>query len=360
MGGDGAHAVGSGGGGAGAGGAPVGGGTSTSTSASATGGASAGGGGSGGSAADPPTVVVTAPLPGATNVPVSSTIAVTFSTAMNPASLVAQTAPGGCSGSMQLSNDAFTTCIGFASNAPTLSAGDTVATLAPAALLAFGAPYTIRVTTSVQSAGGDPLATTYTMPSPFTTEDVPASCQGSIVVSQIFSGGGNPGAPFLNDFIEIKNRGGIPVDLTGWSVQYAAGGSSTWAVTPLSGTIQPGQYLLVQEISGGADGVPLPTPDFVGTISLGTTYGKVALSSASVALSGACPLGGTVVDFVGYGGIANCFEGGAIAPPLTSTIANLRGDAGCTDTNENGLDFTTAAPSPRNGASPAGVCPCGN
>jgi hypothetical protein len=37
----------------------------------------------------------------------------------------------------------------------------------------------------------------------------------SVVVSQIFAGGGNAGASYTNDFVELFNRGSAAVDLTG-------------------------------------------------------------------------------------------------------------------------------------------------
>ena len=44
----------------------------------------------------------------------------------------------------------------------------------------------------------------------------------SIVISQVYGGGGNSGATLKNDFIELFNRGGAPVSLNGWPVQYAS------------------------------------------------------------------------------------------------------------------------------------------
>ena len=43
-----------------------------------------------------------------------------------------------------------------------------------------------------------------------------------IVISQVYGGGGNSGAPYTNDFMEIFNRGTSSVSLAGWSVQYAS------------------------------------------------------------------------------------------------------------------------------------------
>ncbi|MCI0663334.1 MAG: lamin tail domain-containing protein, partial [Acidobacteria bacterium] len=131
-----------------------------------------------------------------------------------------------------------------------------------------------------------------------------------VVISQIYGGGGNSGAVLTNDFIEIFNRGATPVDLTGWSVQYASSAGTTWMVTPISGTLAPGQYYLVQEASGGTAGSALPAPDATGSINMAAGMGKVALVSTTTPVTGSgCPFGASVVDFIGYGS-ANCFEGG--------------------------------------------------
>ena len=52
-----------------------------------------------------------------------------------------------------------------------------------------------------------------------------------IVISQVYGGGGNAGATYKNDFVELFNRGAAPVNVTGWSVQYAASAGTTWQVT---------------------------------------------------------------------------------------------------------------------------------
>ena len=130
-----------------------------------------------------------------------------------------------------------------------------------------------------------------------------------VVISQVYGGGGNSGAFYANDFIELYNRGGTTVDLTGWSVQYAAAGGTTWSATALHGQIPPGQYYLVQQAPGTGGGTPLPPPDATGSTNVGSTQGKVALVTTASALAcGAdCDTATGVRDFVGYGG-ANDFE----------------------------------------------------
>lgn len=89
-----------------------------------------------------------------------------------------------------------------------------------------------------------------------------------LVISQVYGGGGNSGATLKNDFIEIFNRGASPVNVTGWSVQYASTAGFTWAATALSGTIPPGGYYLVREAAGTGGTVDLPTPDAPGSINM--------------------------------------------------------------------------------------------
>lgn len=184
-----------------------------------------------------------------------------------------------------------------------------------------------------------------------------------IVISQVYGGGGNAGATLRNDFIELFNRGSAAVNVTGWSVQYASSAGSTWQVTSLAGWIRPGRYYLVQEGQGAGGTTSLPTPHASGNILMSATTGKVALSNASTTLSGTCPTGSSIVDFVGYGTGANCFETAPTAN-LSNPTAAIRNGAGAQDTDNNSSDFTVATPTPRatadyqlrvTAASPAGA-----
>lgn len=181
------------------------------------------------------------------------------------------------------------------------------------------------------------------------------STGGSVVISQVYGGGGNSGATLRNDFIEIFNRSAAAVDLTGWSVQYASAAGTTWQVTPLAGSIAPGSYYLIREAAGAGGTEDLPPPDALGAIPMAAGSGKVALVSVGTALSGACPSATTLVDFVGYGA-ANCSEGGATAPALANTTAAVRKLNGCQDNGNNAGDFEELAPAPRNSASPVESC----
>jgi predicted extracellular nuclease len=175
------------------------------------------------------------------------------------------------------------------------------------------------------------------------------------VISQIYGGGGNQGAVLRNDFIELFNRGGTSVSITGWTVQYASASGSQWVSTALSGTLLAGQYYLVQEGTGQTGtGASLPTPDATGGIGLSAESGKVALVNSSTLLTGSSPGNASIADLVGYG-LAN-FAKGSPAPSLSNTTAVARREQGCTDSGSNAGDFTKGVPSPRNRNSALRLC----
>ncbi|MFF0414283.1 lamin tail domain-containing protein [Kitasatospora sp. NPDC004745] len=176
-----------------------------------------------------------------------------------------------------------------------------------------------------------------------------------VVISQVFGGGGNSGAPYTNDFVELYNRGTAPVSVTGWTVQYASASGSSWTRTTLSGTIAPGHYFLVQEGAGAGAGAALPTPDATGTIAMSATSGKVALVTNGTALtcSSGCATQAGVRDFVGYGSGVSSAEGSPTGA-LSNGTAALRAGGGATDTDNNAADFAVGSPAPRNAASTGG------
>jgi hypothetical protein len=150
------------------------------------------------------------------------------------------------------------------------------------------------------------------------------------------------------------------------SVQYVAATTATgsWSKTDLPNVmIQPGQYFLIQQASGGANGLPLPAPDATGTINMAAGSGRVALVISTAPLSAtSCPSGTTIIDLVGYGTTAICREGSTTADnspgPSNNTTSAQRDLNGCQDVNNNNADFAVAAVSPRNPSTTANQCGC--
>jgi hypothetical protein len=296
-----------------------------------------------------PTVTGTTPSDGGT-AGANTTIAVTFSQAMNPATLTAQTSVGACTGSIQVSVNDFATCVGFFSAAPAMSGSNTVATLIPAPGLLINRSYKIRVTTAATNASNIPLFGTYTSTNGFATTNPLSSASSGVVISQIYGGGGNTGAYYKNDFVELHNRGATAVDLTGWSVQTASANGSTWTVTNLSGSIPAGGYYLVWESAGtSTTAVALPTADASGTSTMGAGSGQVALLNTTTKLTVACPTGASVIDFVAYGGTTSC-TGATVTPAPSNTTSVVRNVSGCIDTNDSAKDFTATALRPGSSA----------
>ena len=170
-----------------------------------------------------------------------------------------------------------------------------------------------------------------------------------VVINEVYGAGGNSGAVFKNDYVELFNSGSLPVELSGWSVQYAsATATGTWQVAILSGIIQPGRYYLLQLAAGAGNGQPLPVADASGAIGMSASAGKVALVNSVAALTGICPSGAQIIDRVGYGSSANCFEGAGPSVSPSATLAIVRRIAGV-DTDSNTTDFQTVVPNPQNG-----------
>ena len=181
----------------------------------------------------------------------------------------------------------------------------------------------------------------------------------TLVIAEVYGGGGNSGAIYRNDFVVLFNRGGTSQGLSGWSIQYTSATGSSWGNQKLNlpnASIPAGGYYLIQLASGGAIGADLPSPDATGTFNISATAGKIALVSSTTALTGTCPTGSEIVDLVGYGTTANCFEGTGPTPAPSNTTSVQRGSGGCTDTDNNSADFATGSPNPLNSASPARPC----
>ena len=182
----------------------------------------------------------------------------------------------------------------------------------------------------------------------------PALADSAVVISQVYGAGGNgsgaTGAVLKHDFVEIFNRSAAPVSLSGWSVQYASATGSSWAPTALSGTLQAGQFYLVQMAAGAGGTASTVVPDKTNSTAMAAGAGKVALSNGTAALTGTNPSGAAVIDLVGYGSTANFYEGTGPTGTLGNLLAAQRNNNGCDDSNDNSADFTLGVPAPRNSA----------
>lgn len=189
------------------------------------------------------------------------------------------------------------------------------------------------------------------------------TASAQVVISQVYTGGGNSGALYKEKYVELFNAGATPVTLTGKSIQYASAAGTNWSGRlDLIGSIAANGYFLAV-LNSGSNGVNIPvTPDQTSTaVSPAAASGNLALVNNTTKLTcstTACASDPAVLDLVGYGaGLA--FEGTGAAPLLSSTASNYRKDDGCTDTNDNAADFVKVnAPDfvPRYSGTPAHSC----
>ena len=192
----------------------------------------------------------------------------------------------------------------------------------------------------------------------------------NLVVSQIYTRGGEAGSSYQKDFVEIFNRGTEPVNMNNYTLWFTIGNglsASSVAIKFVSSNgifVQPGRYLLISFKGDGLGGQPLPAPNFDLSVldpipvNLNPTNGLVVLLAPGGSIQGCPTLQSTgVVDYVGYGADTLCYEGptGPAAAP-TATESAQRFGGGCTDNNINSSDFGLSPVLPRNSSSAAGLC----
>jgi uncharacterized protein len=198
----------------------------------------------------------------------------------------------------------------------------------------------------------------------------------TVVISQIYGAGGNTGAVLDSDFVELFNLGTTSVSLNGWSIQYisSAGTAATsgTAYNLPNVTLAPGQYFLMKGATGttctatSTPACPTFTADGTGAINLSGTTGKIFLVNSTTLLTGVTPTGTSgsstctlpagVVDYVGFGASATCAEGGKFTTPNATAAQAIIRTNPCTDTDNNGADFTNGTPAPHNSSTTFAPC----
>ena len=198
-----------------------------------------------------------------------------------------------------------------------------------------------------------------------------SQASAAIVINEIYGAGGNAGATYNQDYVELYNNGTANVDISGYSIQYnTATGTGNYSVCPITAAdtvIEPGTYFLIAIGTASTTvGVALPTPDATPTctptVNISASGGKIALVNSTTPLvGGTCPpTGATIVDFVGYGpstgaSAVNCFETAPAAAAANNQSSIQRTPTG-TDTNNNSADFVSGAPTPQaSGTTAAGA-----
>ena len=97
--------------------------------------------------------------------------------------------------------------------------GNTAAVFTPSPGLALGRGYKIRVATAVMSAINIPLGSQFDQANGFITEALTAGCgASSVVISQVYGGGGTPTANYKDDFVVLYNPTAAAVNLSTYAI----------------------------------------------------------------------------------------------------------------------------------------------
>jgi hypothetical protein len=242
--------------------------------------------------------------------------------------------------------------------------------------------FTLSTNTVAQNAGSVADAVITITYSPLTTgshtalltlsspgaEDVTRSLSGNaftipdVIITEVYGGGGNSGAPYTNDFVELYNTTDNAVSVAGWSVQYfsatGTGTSGSVVVIPAGKSIPARTHYLIQ-CSGGATGAALPVPDVTGSLNASSTAGKVILytTDAAQTISDIASITGNVnfKDYMPYGTTATPVWGSAMSSNASNTTAAVRKKLSgeYVYSQDIGNDFEVASPTPENSLSTA-------
>ncbi|MGC4111656.1 MAG: ExeM/NucH family extracellular endonuclease [Nocardioides sp.] len=172
-----------------------------------------------------------------------------------------------------------------------------------------------------------------------------------LVISEVYGAGGNSGATYNADYVELFNPTDAAISVVGDYIHYrSAGGSSGGTPAALTGSVPAhGHYLIQMGAASATNGVALPTPD-AGPFgfSLAAAGGQVFLLNTPDPITTSGDMKGVagVVDMVGATSSSTSFE----TKPTTgaATTANsLQRTATGADTDDNSVDFSALPADPQ-------------
>ncbi len=177
-----------------------------------------------------------------------------------------------------------------------------------------------------------------------------------LVISQFQTGRVSPN--FEDEFVEIHNTSGAPVDLNGYRLNYRSQNGQNDVPVPFaewstSTIVPPGGFYLIASTS--YDGPATPNL----TYNPGACSCSMSGSNGGLAIRQGANNTGTIIDSVAWGTVTNGFNEGTptTAHPIDNNDnAKARKQNGCQDTDNNSNDFETVASVPRNASSPAVQC----
>ena len=296
-----------------------------------------------------PTITMVTPTAGATNVPLASAVAVTFSEAMNAATITATTvALTRATGSVAVPAVAVPAAVEY-------SAAANRATLTPVAPLVLGATYTVIVTTGARDLSGNPLAGPFT--SSFTT--LAADIVPPTVISTFPSSGAvnvNPTSTLTATFSETMKAASLSG--AAFVVRTTAGGTAAAGTVSYSAATRTLSFMPTARLAGNTGytatittaaqdsaGNALAEPrafSFITAVTTDDTPPRVA-SSVPAENAAGIDIATTIVVRFDEAMDAATLTTGAVILRVANTAESLSGSS-TYDSGTNTLTFRPAVP----------------
>lgn len=189
-----------------------------------------------------PVIVTKTPESNARLVAVDSNITISFDDVLDATS-VTTNSDAQCSGSIQVSNDNFVTCVALTLSSATTDANPTVLTLDPTQSLSASSDYVVKVTGDVANFHGTSLVEqSFT----FKTEN------SDLLISEVSS------SKYWDDnrWVEVYNGTASPVSLAGYQIVAESINYTDWSDTGVRSfalsdkTLAPGEFIVLQAKHG--------------------------------------------------------------------------------------------------------------
>ena len=155
----------------------------------------------------------------------------------------------------------------------------------------------------------------------------------NVVINEVYGGGGNSGAKFNKDFVELYNPTDQPIDVTGWTIEQRSTGGNVGNTHTLSGVVPAKSTFLITS-TPGSNGDAITDAD--------DTTAKFNFSGKG-AIAVLLDANNTEVDLVGWGSASRAE--GAPADGTANATSIQRATLGV-DTDNNAADFEVATPTP--------------
>ncbi len=182
-----------------------------------------------------------------------------------------------------------------------------------------------------------------------------------VIFTQVYGGGGNSGATYKSDFVELYNTTNSDINIGNWNLYYIAASSSSTSVKyefPANTIIKAGKFFILKCADGtGAQPAWNISFDGTSTLALGGTAGKLVLLNNNNAFTLSTPPtieeivnNDSFVDYVAYGTTAIPVWGSAMTANLTSSTSARRKymNGSFQYTKSIGNDFEIVTADPRN------------